>query len=97
VPGVPVIGMCAAVPIEEVMSWLRVYQEHGAAFTWWKRPVDSALRASVTISGRRKLDYERVFELLNSGITKKELCDELKLTTQNADYAIKKWHAQNQE
>jgi hypothetical protein len=97
VPGVPVIGMCAAVPIDEVMSWLRVYQEHGAAFTWWKRPVDSALRASVTVSGRRKVDYEKVFELLDSGISRKALCEALDLTTQNADYAIKKWHAQNQE
>lgn len=96
VPLVPVIGMCAAVPMSEIMSWLKVYQEHGAAFTWWKTPRDTHLRAS-TDSTRRRLDYQKVFELLDSGMTKKALCERLDLTTQNADYAIKKWHAHNQQ
>jgi hypothetical protein len=95
VPAVPVIGLCAAVPLHEVMSWLKIYQQHGATFTWWKTPSDTHLRAS-TDSSRRRLDYQKVFELLDSGMTKKALCERLDLTTQNADYAIKKWHAHNQ-
>jgi hypothetical protein len=98
VPHVPVIGMCAAVPMHEVMHWLKVYADHGATFVWWKTPVDNHIRASdSTVTGRRKVDYERVFELLNSGMTRKALCETLDLTTQNADYAIKKWHAHNQQ
>ena len=97
VPCVPVIGMCATVPMSEVLHWVRVYQEHGATFTWWKRPADTALRASDKSSERRKLDYEKVFRLLNSGMTRKALCEELDLSTQHADYAIKKWHAHNQQ
>lgn len=96
VPGVPAIGMCAAVPMHEVMHWLKVYADHGATFVWWKVPSDNHIRASVTPSGRRRVDYEKVFEMLNAGMTKTALCETLDLTTQNADYAIKKWHAHNQ-
>ena len=96
-PSVPVIGLCAAVPMHEVMRWLKVYADHGATFVWWKPPVDNHIRVSDTVTSRRRVDYEQVFKLLDSGMTKKALCNTLDLSTQNGDYAIKKWHDHNQQ
>ena len=94
VPVVPVIGMCAAVPMSEVLYWLQVYKEHGAAFTWWNTPQDLAVRAA-KIAVRRRTDHEQVFKLLDAGLTKTAICEQLDLPMPNLDYIAKKWQKQN--
>jgi hypothetical protein len=94
VPLVSVIGMCAAVPMEEVMAWIQVYKNHGAAFTWWHTPEDRAVRA-VKLASRRRTDHEQVFRLLDAGLTRTAICEQLDLPMPNLDYIARKWQRQN--
>jgi len=94
VPNVSVIGMCAAVPMHEVTHWIRVYREHGAAFTWWNTPEDVAIRAAKTVT-RRRTDHEQVFALLDAGLTRNAICEQLDLPMPNLIYIVKKWEQQN--
>jgi len=94
VPLVSVIGMCAAVPLAEVMTWIQVYKTHGAAFTWWNAPQDSAVRA-VKLASRRRTDHEQVFALLDAGLTRIAISEQLDLPMPNLDYIARKWQRQN--
>ena len=94
VPVQPVIGMCAAVPMHEVTHWLRVYRESGAVFTWWNTPQDVAVRA-VKSAARRRTDHEQVFRLLDAGLTRTAICEQLDLPMPNLDYIARKWQRQN--
>jgi hypothetical protein len=92
---VPAIGLCAAVPTREVMKWLKVYQEHGAAFVWWKKPENSAKRAvgSAPRKTRRQLDHHAVYELLDQGLTQAEVARRLDCAPPAVDYVARKWRA----
>lgn len=94
VPLVPVIGLAAAVPMHEVMHWLKVYKEHGAAYTWWHIPVDKAVRAVNPLAGkrpRRRLDHTQVYKMLDAGKSRTEIAQQLDFPKENIDYVIKKW------
>jgi len=92
---VPAIGLCAAVPMREVMKWLKIYQEHGAAFVWWKKPANSAMRAvgSAPRKTRRQLDHHAVYELLDQGLTQAEVARHLDCAPPAVDYVARKWRA----
>jgi hypothetical protein len=92
VPNVPAIGMCAAVPVSEVMKWLKVYREHGATYTWWNVPDERALRAvrpSPVV--RRNTDHNQVYKLLDSGKTRRQISEIMDLPLANVDYIVGKW------
>lgn len=96
VPVVPVIGMCAAVPMDEVVKWVQIYKNHGAAFTWWNAPQDVAVRAAKAVN-RRRTDHEQVFRLLDAGLTRTAICEQLDLPMPNLDYIVKKWERINEQ
>lgn len=92
VPMVSAIGMCAAVPLDEVVSWLQVYRDHGATFTWWSIPQDRAVRAAQPIvSNRRRTDHNEVFKLLDSGRNTQQISEIMNLPKPNIAYIAKKW------
>jgi hypothetical protein len=91
VPSVPVIGIAAAVPMNEVMHWLKTYREAGATYTWWKKPEDKSVRAVTEKPRRRQLDHARVYSMLNAGKTSKEISNELDFPRENINYVVKKW------
>jgi hypothetical protein len=96
VPLFSAIGMCATVPADEIMFWLRVYRESGAAFTWWNTPQDRAVRAvNPEASNRRRTDHDQVFRLLDAGLTRTAICEQLDLPMPNLMYIAKKWQQQN--
>lgn len=89
---VPAIGLCAAVPFGEVMKWLKIYEAHGAAYVWWKRPTDSAQRAvGEGLVQRRVLDHGRVYDMLDAGKTQAEIAKALDFPEANIYYVVKKW------
>lgn len=88
---VPAIGVCAAVPLAEVLHWIDVYREHGAAFTWWNMPQDRAVRARAEKPKRRQLDHARVYDMLEQGMKPIEIGRALDFPTPNIDYVAKKW------
>jgi len=88
---VPAIGVCAAVPMAEVLHWIQVYKDHGAAYTWWNTPQDRAVRASEERPRRRQLDHGRVYEMLDSGMKPIDIGRVLNFPTPNIDYVAKKW------
>jgi hypothetical protein len=90
VPVMPVIGLCAAVPMHEVMHWIQIYKAHGAAFTWWNAPQDIAVRTAKSVN-RRRTDHEQVFALLDAGLTRIAISEQLDLPLPNLDYIAKKW------
>jgi hypothetical protein len=90
VPVMPVIGLCAAVPMHEVMQWIQIYKAHGAAFTWWNAPQDIAVRTAKSVN-RRRTDHEQVFALLDAGLTRIAISEQLDLPLPNLDYIAKKW------
>ena len=90
---VPAIGLCAAVPMDQVLHWLDVYREHGAAFTWWHTPSDRAVRVKEERPKRRQLDHNRVYDMLDSGMKPIEIGRALDFPTPNIDYVAKKWRA----
>lgn len=91
VPLVPVIGICAAVPMNEVMHWLKVYREAGAAYTWWKTPTNKNIRAVTEKPRRRQLDHAKVYDMLDSGMKPIDIGRALDFPTPNIDYVAKKW------
>jgi len=91
VPLVPAIGVCAAVPLAEVLHWLDVYREHGAAYTWWNTPLDRAVRAREERPKRRQLDHAQVYAMLDQGMKPIEIGRALDFPTPNIDYVAKKW------
>jgi transposase len=96
VPLMPAIGMCAAVPMHEIMKWLKIYREHGAAYTWWNKPVNTSMRAVNPLAGkkeRRQLDHAHVYRLLDAGKSKKEISQLLGFPPENIDYVERKWKA----
>jgi hypothetical protein len=91
---VPALGLCAAVPMGEVMKWLKIYEQHGAAFTWWKRPTNQAQRAvGEGLVMRRVLDHGRVYDMLDAGKTQAEIAKALDFPEANIYYVAKKWRA----
>lgn len=91
---VPAIGVAAAVPMHEVLKWVKIYRDHGATFVWWNSPVNSSARAINPLSGkreRRHLDHAAVYKMLDAGKTKKEIAQLLGFPPENIDYVIKKW------
>jgi hypothetical protein len=93
-PLVQAIGVAAAVPMHEITHWLRVYKEHGAVFTWWNTPVNSAQRAADPSAGRRlrrQLDHAQVYKMLDAGKTSKEIAKSLDFPRENINYVVKKW------
>ena len=96
VPTVPVIGVCAAVPMHEVMKWIQVYKDHGATYTWWNTPKDSSQRAAQVVVDkpkRRQLDHAVVYKMLDSGKDKKQIAELLGFPIENITYVFKKWQA----
>lgn len=91
VPLVPAIGLCAAVPLAEVLDWVRVYREHGAAYVWWHVPEDRAVRAREGPPRRRQLDHNKVYSMLDQGMKPIEIGRALDFPTPNIDYVAKKW------
>lgn len=92
----PVIGIAAAVPMHEVMFWLKTYRDAGAAYTWWKTPEDKSARACDNDSGkpkRRQLDHSTVYNLLDAGMRLIDISKELDIPTPNIDYIARKWRA----
>lgn len=90
----PAVGVCAAVPLHEVLAWIKVYKESGAAYTWWNSPVDRAQRAVNPLAGkrtRRQLDHAEVYRLLESGKTCTEISKQLNFPRENIHYVVKKW------
>lgn len=96
VPGVRAIGMCAAVPMSEIVKWVKIYKDHGATFTWWKKPEDRSPRvAKSVVSERRRTDHTEVFKLLDLGRTRNQISEILGLPKPNIDYIVKKWEKMN--
>lgn len=93
VPLVPIIGIAAAVPMHEIMHWLKVYRESGAAYTWWKTPTNKNVRAVSEKPQRRQLDHSIVYDMLDAGMRPIEISKELNFPTPNIDYVVKKWRA----
>jgi hypothetical protein len=93
-PLVPVIGLCAAVPGHEILKWVKVYREHGAVFTWWNTPVNSAARVLNPGAGQRtrnRLDHSEVYKLLDAGRDRTWIAEHFGVPANNIDYVIKKW------
>jgi hypothetical protein len=89
---VPALGLCAAVPMHEVMHWLKTYTAHGAAYVWWKRPTNQSMRAATEgLRVRRQLDHAVVYELLETGKTTTEIGKLLGFPEPNIAYVAKKW------
>lgn len=96
VPLVPAIGVCAAVPMHEVLHWIKIYKAHGAEYTWWNTPVDRSMRAADPSAGkapRRQLDHAVVYSMLDSGKTLPEIAKQLNFPRENISYVVKKWRA----
>lgn len=94
VPLVPAVGLCAAVPLHEVLKWIKIYRDSGAAYVWWNTPVNSAARAVNPLAGkrqRRQLDHARVYRLLDAGKSRNEIAELLDFPKENIDYVIRKW------
>lgn len=92
----PAIGIAAAVPMPEIMFWLKTYRDAGAAYTWWKTPENKSARASDNDSGkpkRRQLDHSAVYNLLESGMRLIDISKKLDIPTSNIDYIARKWRA----
>lgn len=89
---VPALGLCAAVPMHEVMNWLKTYTAHGAAYVWWKRPTNESMRAATEgLRVRRQLDHAVVYKLLDAGKTTTEIGKQLGFPEPNIAYVAKKW------
>jgi Mor family transcriptional regulator len=94
VPLLPAIGLCAAVPMHEVVQWIKIYQAHGATYTWWNTPVNRAARAvSTDKPKRRQLDHAQVYKMLDAGRTLPEIAQQLDFPIENIRYVVKKWTA----
>lgn len=93
---VRVIGLCAAVPMHEVLHWISVYKNAGADYTWWNTPVDRAARALNPMAAkrpRRQLDHAAVYRMLDSGMSVTEIAHDLDFPRENIHYVGKKWSA----
>jgi len=88
---VPAIGVCAAVPMDQVLHWIKIYKEHGAVFTWWNTPTNKNIRAVTEKPRRRQLDHARVYGMLDAGMKVSDISKELNFPTPNIDYVAKKW------
>lgn len=90
----PAVGISAAVPMNEVMHWLRVYRESGAIYTWWKTPENKSARASSSEKpARRQLDYPLIYRLLDQGLTVAQISKQIDVPGPNIEYVKKKWLA----
>jgi hypothetical protein len=88
----PAVGIAAAVPYHEVSHWVKVYQESGAVFTWWKRPENKSVRASSSEKPqRRQLDHAAIYALLDEGLKPSEIARKLEIPVPNIEYVKKKW------
>jgi len=87
----PVIGIAAAVPMHEVMSYIKTYRSAGAAYTWWKTPENKSVRAVAEKPRRRQLDHAKVYAMLDAGMRAIDISKELDFPTPNIDYVVKKW------
>lgn len=95
-PLVPAIGLASAVPITEMLHWVQVYKQAGAAYTWWNPPVNRAQRAGNPLAGkrpRRQLDHAEVYALLDGGKNRIEISKHMNFPPENIDYVIRKWRA----
>ena len=91
VPLVPAIGLCAAVPMDQVLHWIRVYKDHGAAYVWWHTPQNRAVRARDVRPQRRQLNHSQVYDMLDAGMKPIDIGRALNFPTPNIDYVAKKW------
>ena len=91
VPLVPAIGVCAAVPMDEVLHWVDVYRQHGAAYVWWHVPQNRAVRTCDVKPQRRQLDHAKVYDMLDAGMKPIDIGRTLNFPTPNIDYVAKKW------
>lgn len=89
---VPAIGIAAAVPMHEVLFWIKEYKKSGAAYTWWKTPANKSARVSDSEKPkRRQLDHAAIYEMLELGLTTYEIAKRLDIPGPNIDYVKKKW------
>lgn len=94
VPQVPVIGVAAAVPMHQVMAWIKTYRDSGAEYTWWSTPAPATDR-TVSDTGakpaRRIMDHSVIYGLLDSGLSTTQIAHQLKMPRENIHYVVKKW------
>lgn len=95
----PVIGIGSAVPIDEMMTMYRRYQESGAAWVWASMPnipksaVDG--KSAKTTSGTRaKLDHQEIYQLFDAGATVRDVCDRYDTHRNSIEYVYTKWRNQ---
>ena len=87
----PAIGVAVAVPMNHVMSWIKTARASGAALTWWKTPENKSHRATNPRPARNQLDHARIYQLLDQGLTRGDIAQQLNYPLNNVDYVIKKW------
>lgn len=87
----PVIGVAAAVPMDQIMSWIKTARASGAAFTWWKTPEDKSQRDTNLRSARNQLDHAKIYQLLDQGLTRNQIALQLNYPRNNVDYVARKW------
>jgi len=87
----PAIGVAVAVPISEVVQWVKTARASGATYTWWKTPVNKAVRARSTKPQRRQLDHTAVYAMLDQGMTVMAIAEQLDFPRNNIHYVAAKW------
>ena len=90
-PLLPAIGVAMAVPVDQIVAWIKLARESGAAYTWWKTPENKSLRVADVRPKKNQLDHAKIYELLDQGMTRREIAQLLNYPPNNVDYVVKKW------
>lgn len=90
-PTANAIGIALCVPVHDILNQLKIYEEAGASYIWWKSPSDKDIIRLEDKPKRKQLDHARVYELLDSGLTSAEIGKLLGFPSNNILYVKKKW------
>jgi hypothetical protein len=87
----PAIGVAVAMPMDQVIAWIKTARDSGAAYTWWKTPENRSHRVTDARLKKNQLDHAKIYQLLDQGLARREIAQQLNYPANNVDYVIKKW------
>lgn len=87
------VGHGYVVPMNQVMSVYNQLVASGAEWVWWSRPEQpkSNERSVSELKHNKKLDHDRIFQLLDQGLSTTQIALEIGSSEPAVFYVKKKW------
>lgn len=88
-----VIGIAAAVPVNQMLETVKRFRESGAVWTWFNTPSHVALREVLSKHGNpiKRVDHSRAYDLFDQGFSQQEVAERLDANLPNIYHIYKKW------